>query len=143
MKRRLLRLLLAPLLLGPPMPTPEDLPASQLTVELAARPLQPAPDDGSARASVDGGRVDVSGALPTPTPCYDLTGEARREGAVVTLTVQARAREGGCIQVIAGFAYDASLRGLPAGRYTLRVVHAYAGTGWDTRQVLEQPIDVR
>jgi hypothetical protein len=140
MKRRILRLLLAPLLLGAPMPASSN---AQPTVELAARPLQPAPDEGSARASGGEGRIAVQGALPTPTPCYTLSGEARREDAVITLTVQARANEGGCIQMIAGFAYDATVRGVPAGRYTLRVVHAYAGTGWDTQQVLEHPVEVR
>lgn len=139
MKRRILRLLLAPLLLGASMPASD----AQPTVELAARPLQPAPDEGSARATGGEGRIAVQGALPTPTPCYTLSGEARREGETITLTVQARANEGGCIQMIAGFAYDATVRGVPAGRYTLRVVHAYAGTGWDTQQVLEQPLEVR
>lgn len=137
MKRRILRLLLAPLLLGASMPD------AQPTVELTARPLQPAPDEGFARATGAQGRIAVEGALPTPTPCYTLSGEARREGEVVTLTVQARASEGGCIQMIAGFAYDATVRGVPAGRYTLRVVHAYAGTGWETARVLEHPVEVR
>jgi len=143
MKRRTPRLLLAPLLLGLPMPSPAAPADPQLTVELAARPLQPAPDEGWARASAGAGRIAVEGALPTPTPCYTLTGEAGREGRVVTLAVQARAQEGGCIQMIAGFAYDAVVRGVPPGRYTLRVAHAYAGTGWDTRRVLEQEIEVR
>lgn len=136
-----LSLLIAPIILGSAMPAASQSDRTP-TVELTARPLSPVPDEDHARATVDGGRVTVSGAMTTPTPCYDLAGEASVAGDTVTLTIQARRQEGGCIQVIAAFAYDAAVRGLPAGRYTLRVRHAYPGTGWEGRTALETKIEI-
>jgi len=115
----------------------------QLTVEITARQLSSTPDEDYARAVADSGRVAVEGAVTTPTPCYDLVGEASREGRTVTLTVEARRKEGGCIQMIAAFGYRATVRGLPAGSYTLRVLHAYPGIGWEGKTALETEIEVR
>lgn len=123
----------------PASPAPDP----QLTVEITARQLSSTPEEDSARANVEGGRLSVDGVMTTPTPCYDLVGEARREGRAVTLTVEARRKEGGCIQVIAAFGYQADVRGLPAGSYTLRVRHGYPGTGWDGRTALETEIEIR
>jgi len=47
-----------------------------------------------------------------------------------------------CIASIAELGYDATVRGLPAGRYTLRVVHTYPGTGWSTEPGLTQTVEV-
>jgi hypothetical protein len=85
----------------------------------------------------------VQGALSTPTPCYTLSGAVRRVESIVTLTVEARSRGGMCVQSIGAFAYDAVLGGLPAGTYSLRVVHTYPGTGWESRGALEAPVTVR
>jgi hypothetical protein len=115
----------------------------RLTVEITARQLSSTPDQDSAHASAEGGRVKVEGSVTTPTPCYDLAGEASREGRTVTLTVEARRKEGGCIQMIAAFGYQAAVRGLPAGSYALVVRHAYPGVGWEGATVLETEIEVR
>lgn len=137
-----LSLLIAPLLLGSAMPaSPSSDP--QLTVEITARQLSSTPEEDSARAAVEGGRLSVEGAMTTPTPCYDLVGDARREGRTVTLTIEARRKEGGCIQMIAAFGYQAAVRGLPAGSYTLRVRHGYPGTGWEGSTALETEIEIR
>lgn len=137
-----LSLLIVPLLLGSAMPSSSGS-DPQLTVEITARQLSSTPDEDSARASADSGRVAVEGSVTTPTPCYDLVGDASREGSTVTLTVEARRKEGGCIQMIAAFGYDATIRGLPAGSYTLRVLHAYPGAGWEGQTALETEIRVR
>ena len=119
------------------------VPEQQVRVELASRPL-PGGDDGGGAVSARGdrGAVKVTGALSTPTPCYTLSGEVRRDGQIVTLTVEARATDGMCVQSIGAFAYDATLRGLPAGTYTLRVIHTYPGTGWETRPALDTAVTV-
>jgi hypothetical protein len=141
--RRLPRLLL-PALLGCAMPADVSPgPDPQLTVELSSRPVQSPDDEDWARATGGQGRIAVEGSITTPTPCYTLAGRARRDGRTVTLTVAAERKEGGCIQMIAGFRYDAAVRGLPAGTYTLRVQHAYAGTGWETRTAAETQVEVR
>ena len=143
MKLRRVPFLLLPLLAGAPMRPADGSPAPQLTVDLRSRQLQPAPDEPWTKAAGGEGRVEVEGAVTTPTPCYTLAGEARRDGQTVTLTLQAERKEGGCIQVIAAFGYEATVRGLPPGRYTLRVLHAYPGTGWERRTALEQAVEVR
>jgi hypothetical protein len=115
----------------------------QLTVELKTQPLEGG-DDRGGRVVAEGasGGANVRGMLSAPNPCYRLSGSVARSGATVTLTVTGRASDGGCIQSIGAFAYDASVRGLPPGAYTLRVVHTYPGTGWETRTALETSITV-
>ncbi len=138
-----LSLLIVPILLGNAMPSTSGSDSQQLTVEITARQLSSTPDEDSARAGVEDGRIAVEGAVTTPTPCYDLAGAASREGRTVTLTVEARRKEGGCIQMIAAFGYRAAIRGLPAGSYTLRVLHAYPGVGWEGQTALETEIQLR
>ena len=116
----------------------------QVTVELGARPLQGG-DDGGGRVTAEGaaGTIQVRGALSTPNPCYALTGSVSRSGSTVTMTVTARSTGGMCVQSIGAFAYDATVRGLAPGSYTLRVVHTYPDTGWETRTALESAVTVR
>lgn len=119
-------------------------------VQLAARLLEPpgpgapgpaAPAGVSARG--EAGKIVVTGRMETPDPCRRLAATARRSGGEVTLRVEAHREGEACIQVIAAFAYDAELPGLPPGTYRLRVVHAYPGTGWDTQTALEETVQVR
>ena len=117
--------------------------AVQVTVELTARPLHGG-DDGGGRVTAQpaSGGVAVQGALSTPNPCYTLHGQARRDGSIVTLTVEARAGDGICTQSIGAFSYDATVRGLPSGTYEFRVIHTYPGTGWETRPALSTSITI-
>ena len=139
---RLSLLILIPALLGSAMSSSPGSDA-QLTVEITSRQLSSTPEEDFARASADSGRVAVEGAVTTPTPCYDLVGAASRDGRTVTLTIEARRKEGGCIQMIAAFSYQAAVRGLPAGSYALRVLHAYPDVGWEGKTALETEIEVR
>src|SRR5215207_612946 len=138
---RRLPLLLIPVLLGCAMaPADENAPESpqQVTVDLTARQLPSTPESDWARAVGAADRIKVEGAVTTPTPCYDLAGHLEREGTnTLTLVVEARRKEGGCIQMIAAFGYDAAVRGLAPGRYVLRVRQTYPGTGWYARTSLE------
>jgi hypothetical protein len=48
-----------------------------------------------------------------------------------------------CIASIGEIPYTATIRGLPAGSYDLRVQHLYPGTGWETASVLQARVTVR
>lgn len=99
-----------------------------LTVEVVAdEPTQgrPLPAEASV-ASTSAGTIVVEGTTPTPNPCYEFSGEARREGGAITLFVDAaQPPEMGCIQVIASFRYTATIRGVEAGEHEVRVVHRF------------------
>ncbi|HEX2188065.1 MAG TPA: hypothetical protein VHG51_04170 [Longimicrobiaceae bacterium] len=125
-------------------------PGDTVRVRLEARQVGPsgpetpgpaAPEGVSARG--EAGRIVVAGRMETPDPCRRLAGTAERSGSEVTLRVEARREGEACIQVIAAFAYDAEVAGLPPGTYRLRVVHAYPGTGWETQTALEETVQVR
>ncbi|HEX8360169.1 MAG TPA: hypothetical protein VF613_08680 [Longimicrobium sp.] len=159
MKRLLVSLLLVPSLLGCSMNTPRDTGASNgnaapggntprgdapaaagpITVELKQRATGDAPDAATGGA----GTVTVSGTVSTPNPCHALSGAASREGSTLTLTISARSNAEMCIQSIGSIGFDATIRGVPAGRYTLRVVHTYPGSGWETKTAVTQQVQVR
>ena len=87
--------------------------------------------------------IPVSGTVSTPNPCHVLSGAAAREGSTITLTVTARSNAEMCIQSIGSLGFDATLRAVPAGSYTLRVVHTYPGSGWETKTAMTQQVQVR
>lgn len=130
---------------GTPPASPAQGGAPQVTVELvqgqagsAAVPDQTATAEGAA-----GGAV-VQGTMATPTPCHRLNGVVQRSGETVTLTVSATADpDAMCIQSIGSIPYTATVRGLPAGSYTLRVLHTYPESGWDTATALETQVTAR
>ncbi len=164
MKRLLVSLLLVPTLLGCSMNNPRepgagnggaapggsapggnapsgDAPAAggPITVELRQREPGTAADAATGGA----GTVTVGGTVSTPNPCHTLSGAAAREGSTLTLTVTARSNADMCIQSIGSLGFDATLRGVPAGSYTLRVVHTYPGSGWETKTAMTQQVQVR
>ena len=131
----------------PPAPATPSTPAraQQVTVELVPGQASSA-GDGQQSATAQGGEraVAVRGTASTPTPCHRLTGSVERSGSHVTLRVSAAADpEMMCIQSIGSIPYTATIRGLPAGTYDLRVEHVYPGTGWSTATVLETRVTVR
>jgi hypothetical protein len=110
-----------------------------ITVELKQREQGEAPNAATGGA----GTVTVSGTVSTPNPCHALSGTAAREGSTLTLTVSARSNAEMCIQSIGAIGFDATIRGVPAGSYTLRVVHTYPGSGWETKTAMTQQVQVR
>ncbi|HEX6370640.1 MAG TPA: hypothetical protein VF006_17085 [Longimicrobium sp.] len=98
----------------------------------------------NARAEGGGGTVVIRGVATTPTPCHRLSGTTERSGGRVTVRISAAADpEMMCIASIGAIPYTATVRGLPAGTYDLRVEHTYPGTGWETAAVLETQVTVR
>jgi hypothetical protein len=117
----------------------------QVTVELV--PGQAGSSQGgdqTATAEGAAGGAVVRGVARTPTPCHRLTGAVERAGGTVTLRVSAAADpDAMCIQSIGAIPYTATVRGLPAGAYALRVEHTYPGTGWPAETVLEARVTAR
>lgn len=119
--------------------------AQQVSVQLTqGEGGSSAGDDQRASAEAAAGGATVRGVMSTPNPCHRLTGAVERAGSTVTVRVSATADpDAMCIASIGSIPYTAVLRGLPAGSYTLRVVHTYPGTGWETATALETQITVR
>ena len=77
------------------------------------------------------GRVTVRGVVPTPTACWRLAGAADRIGQLITLAVEARPTDDPCPpDAVGASTYKVTLRRLPPGTYTVRVLHTYRGDVW-------------
>jgi hypothetical protein len=80
------------------------------------------------RTHVEGvpGRLIIHGVMLTPTPCWRLAGAADRVGPLITLNIQAHLGDEFCPPDAPGAStYKVSLRGIPPGTYTVRVLHTY------------------
>lgn len=130
---------------GSPSGAPAQGGAQQVTVELVpGQAGSSAGDDQRATAESAAGGAVVHGTITTPNPCHRLSGAVERAGETVTVRVTATADpETMCIASIGAIPYTAHVRGLPAGNYTLRVLHTYPGTGWETATALEARITAR
>lgn len=72
------------------------------------------------------GEVEILGQVRTPTPCYELSTSLLNTSNVITLTVTAKSTltaGGVCTQVLVVRDYGVAIRHIPAGEYTVRVVH--------------------
>lgn len=120
-------------------------PTTPDTAFLRFTPRVPEPGSPeSVRAEAGQGHVAVRATLSGPDPCRTLEADLDRTDQEVTLRVRVRPNGAEvCVQVVGGYAYDAVIEGLPPGRYVLQVVHMYLSTGWPTRAVLSQTMDVR
>lgn len=122
-------------------PAPRQLSALRATTRPRRLPMSgrftPAyPTDSllaAERTHVDGGpgRVLIHGVMLTPTPCWRLSGAADRVGPLITLNIQAHFAEEFCPPDAPGAStYKVSLRGIPPGTYTVRVLHTYRGDAY-------------
>lgn len=126
---------------APASPAPSG---GQVTVELVPGPGTSSSGEQNARAEGGAGTVVVRGLATTPNPCHKLAGTVSQSGGTVTLRVSATADpDVMCIASIGEVPYTATIRGLPAGSYDLRVEHVYPGTGWETASVLQTRVTVR
>lgn len=126
-------------------PAPPSSGAQQVSVDVVQGAASSSGgSEQSARAEEGAGTVVIRGVATTPTPCHKLAGTLERSGGRVTVRISAAADpEAMCIASIGAIPYTATVRGLPAGSYDLRVEHTYPGTGWDTAAVLETRVTVR
>jgi hypothetical protein len=122
--------------------------AAQLVTPLALdfdlrlmRPGSDAVPEPAARG--ESGRIVVRGAIATAVPCYDIGASATLEGWTATLDVAVSRRAEACITVGAVFAYDAVLRNVPAGTYTVRIVYSLRDREPVHYTILEQAVHVR
>ncbi|MCR4404413.1 MAG: twin-arginine translocation signal domain-containing protein [Candidatus Acetothermia bacterium] len=77
------------------------------------------------------GRITFSGAVSTPTPCYDLTAElitmrcGPGERCVNTyeIAITSKAQEGYCIECLGSVSYRGELRRLNPGVYNIGITH--------------------
>lgn len=100
--------------------------------------------DQHARAQGNAGTVVITGVATTPTPCHKLAGTVDHSGGRVTVRISATADpETMCIATIGAIPYTATVHGLSAGTYDVRVEHTYPGTGWDTASVMDAQVTVR
>lgn len=122
-------------------------PTAPETAALRFTPRAVEPGSGestSVTADAGQGQIAIRATLLGPDPCRTLEAELEQRDREVTLRVFIRPSGAGvCIQVIGGFAYDAVIERLPRGRHSLQVVHTYPSTGWPTRVVLTETVDVR
>jgi hypothetical protein len=102
-------------------------------------------DSVNARVQVVGQRRSfrARGSFPTPHLCYHLSGNAHRVESVVTLTVQARGEAELCAAATGGFVYDVTVRRLPPGTYTVRVLYTFQDDVREPVMVLETTVGVR
>lgn len=127
------------------------LPLDPVTVTARARRLRVTgvfneiSDYPVARASVVGQSrsVGVRGWFPTPNFCHHLAGYAHRAGSIITLTVQARATTGPCPEGAGSLFYNVTVRRLPPGIYTFRVLHAFQDAVGEPSLVLDTTVTVR
>jgi hypothetical protein len=89
------------------------------------------------------GTVRIDAELSAPSPCQALSGELGTEGGVLEVRVRISTVGEACVASIGYFRYAATIQGLSAGSYPLRVVHLYPGTGWPSGAVLTTEIEVR
>jgi hypothetical protein len=87
--------------------------------------------------------VGARGWFPTPNFCYHLSGNADRTGSIITLTVQARPTRELCDAGTGSLFYDVTVRRLPPGVYTFRVLHAFQNDVAEPAMVLDTTLTVR
>jgi hypothetical protein len=128
-----------------PSTPPQQEARTMPTVELTARePAAAAGEEHAASAAPSAEGFTVTGTLAAPTPCHRLSASVTEARGEVDLRVAVRADPDAiCAQVIASLGYTARVRGLPAGEYSVRVVHTYPDSGWDERTVLTTTLTVR
>lgn len=113
-----------------------------LEVEFAETPLTPAELAAWSRAGVRSAHqeITVRRTMTTPSWCRDLEADAVRTGSDVTLRVKAVQTEDACPPGEGTWGYVAEVRGLPRGRYNLRVVHTYVDSRRPAEVVLTHPV---
>jgi hypothetical protein len=112
--------------------------------EFTVGPVQPGTGATPRHAALgEAGGFAITGSISTPVPCYRVTGDIVRDGREIRLRIVATPEDVICIQVIANWGYEASVRDLDPGRYRVTVVHSGATGAAAEQVVLTSEVDVR
>ncbi|MFL5540579.1 MAG: carboxypeptidase-like regulatory domain-containing protein [Longimicrobiaceae bacterium] len=138
-----LRVVLAPRRLDPVVAT---TPPRRLSINGVYDQTDVTPALLATAIAAEGGRhnVTVRGAMVTPSACWRLSGGADRIGPLITLAVNARPTGATCPPDSPGAStYKVTVRGIPPGTYTLRVLHTYRDEAWPRSLALDTTVTVR
>lgn len=69
------------------------------------------------------GRIDFTGSMTTPTPCYEVSASHTERRNAVTVTVSAADAGGICTQVVTNNNYQGAVTGLEPGTYVFTILH--------------------
>lgn len=118
-------------------------PLEEMSLQFAAEPLDNAEIREWSVAHAEGGfhRITVRRTLPEPDTCQAVDGSLATSGREILLRVTSEST-GECPLANALYGYTATIEGVPAGRYTLKVMHLRPGQG-GAEVVMDQPITVR
>jgi hypothetical protein len=95
------------------------------------------------QVTVKPGQIDIFGNIRTPNPCSTLSTRVRESGSTISFVVVAeKGASAICAQVITVRDYNAQLKNVKPGTYTMRVVHEYDELQRDPDVVYEQRITV-
>lgn len=114
-------------------------------VEVEAHPLTEDEARGHSTAAVESGhhRIRVRRTIAVPDTCRTLSGAVVRTGSTLSLRIVADRSPGvHCAPADSYLGYTATIEGLRAGRYNLRVIHTYTSGRRAAELVLEHPIVV-
>lgn len=120
-------------------------PEGRETIEIEARPLTAEEARGQSIAAVESGHheIRVRRTIAVPDACRTLAGAVVRTGSELSLRVTARPDDRPrCVPAPSYLTYTATIQGLRAGRYNLRVIHTYTSERRASEVVLEHPIVV-
>lgn len=114
-------------------------------VEFAATPITPAEISAWSAVTVRIAHreITVRRTITTSEGCRDLEADVVHAGSDVVLRVSATATGEECPPGEGLWGYLAEIRGLPPGRYNLRVVHNFADRQRASEVVLSQPVAVQ
>lgn len=68
-------------------------------------------------------RIDLSGNVITPNPCYDLAMQLRKKENRLTIIITTVPQPGPCIDCIGSIEYRGSIKGLGPGTYMVEVIY--------------------
>ena len=120
-------------------------PTGELHMEFSSSPANYSQPVAGPTVRVSRGRIEAAGSITTGDPCVDLRAETDRAARRISITAIARRQNVACIQVVANFAYRATVSGLEPGSYQVVLSNAwedYRGARQRSQVVLDETVTV-
>lgn len=76
---------------------------------------------GAIEVRAAGSSIIITAPIQTPTPCYDVSGEAAMEGRSIRVVFRTAAKPGICVQCLGLVTGRATLSGIAPGSYEVEV----------------------